>query len=52
MTEEKSLRLIKVAKEFNVGIQHVVEYLETKGVKVESSPNAKISMEKIGRAHV
>jgi len=45
MTEEKSLRLIKVAKEFNVGIQHVVEYLETKGVKVESSPNAKISME-------
>ncbi|MFM9056177.1 MAG: translation initiation factor IF-2 [Bacteroidota bacterium] len=45
MTEEKSLRLIKVAKEFNVGIQHVVEYLETKGVKVESSPNSKISME-------
>jgi len=45
MAEEKTLRLIKVAKEFNVGIQHVVEYLETKGVKVDSSPNAKISME-------
>ena len=45
MTEEKTLRLIKVAKEFNVGLQHVVEYLESKGVKVESSPNAKISME-------
>ena len=45
MSEEKSLRLIKVAKEFNVGLQHVVEYLETKGVKVDSSPNAKISME-------
>jgi translation initiation factor IF-2 len=45
MTEEKALRLIKVAKEFNVGLQHVVEYLESKGVKVESSPNAKISME-------
>ncbi len=45
MSEEKSLRLIKVAKEFNVGLQHVVEYLESKGVKVDSSPNAKISME-------
>jgi len=45
MAEEKALRLIKVAKEFNVGLQHVVEYLETKGVKIDSSPNAKISME-------
>ncbi|MBL7922682.1 MAG: translation initiation factor IF-2 [Bacteroidia bacterium] len=45
MSEEKTLRLIKVAKEFNVGLQHVVEYLESKGVKVDSSPNAKISME-------
>ncbi len=45
MSEEKSLRLIKVAKEFNVGLQHVVEYLESKGMKVDSSPNAKISME-------
>ena len=45
MAEEKALRLIKVAKEFNVGLQHVVEYLESKGVKIESSPNAKISME-------
>jgi translation initiation factor IF-2 len=45
MSEEKTLRLIKVAKEFNVGIQHVVEYLESKGVKVDSSPNAKLSME-------
>lgn len=45
MTEEKALRLSKVAKEFNVGLQHVVEYLETKGVKVDGNPNAKISME-------
>jgi translation initiation factor IF-2 len=45
MSEEKSLRLIKVAKEFNVGLQHVVEYLESKGMKIDSSPNAKISME-------
>ena len=45
MAEEKALRLIKVAKEFNVGMQHVVEYLESKGVKVDSNPNAKISPE-------
>lgn len=45
MSEEKTMRLIKVAKEFNVGLQHVVEYLESKGVKVDSSPNSKISME-------
>jgi len=43
MPEEKTLRLIKVAKELNVGLQHVVEYLETKGVVVDSSPNTKIS---------
>ena len=45
MAEEKALRLIKVAKEFNVGLQHVVEYLESRGVKIEVSPNSKISME-------
>jgi translation initiation factor IF-2 len=45
MTEEKALRLSKVAKEFNVGLQHVVEYLEAKGLKVDSNPNAKISQE-------
>ena len=45
MAEEKTMRLSKVAKEFNVGLQHVVEYLESKGVKVESNPNAKISGE-------
>lgn len=45
MSEEKTMRLIKVAKELNVGLQHVVEFLETKGVVVDSSPNTKISME-------
>src|SRR5688572_9013255 len=45
MTEEKALRLSKVAKEFNVGLQHVVEYLESKGFKVDSNPNAKISLD-------
>jgi translation initiation factor IF-2 len=46
MAEEKAaMRLSKVAKEFNVGLQHVVEYLESKGVKVETNPNAKITPE-------
>ena len=45
MPEEKAVRLGKIAKEFNVGVQHVVEYLATKGIDVESSPNAKINPE-------
>jgi len=45
MAEDKAIRLSKVAKEFNVGLQHVVEYLESKGIKVDSNPNAKMSNE-------
>ncbi|MBK9639359.1 MAG: translation initiation factor IF-2 [Bacteroidetes bacterium] len=48
MPEEKTLRLIKVAKELNVGLQHVVEFLESKGVVVDSSPNTKISVQVYG----
>ncbi len=40
--ENKTLRLSKVAKELNVGISTIVEYLNKKGKKVEASPNAKI----------
>ncbi|MFA9392733.1 MAG: translation initiation factor IF-2 [Prolixibacteraceae bacterium] len=35
-------RLGKVAREFNVGISTMVEYLNKKGHKVDSNPNAKI----------
>ena len=45
MAEDKAVRLSKAAKEFNVGLQHVVEYLESKGVKVDSNPNTKIPLE-------
>ncbi|MBI5542128.1 MAG: translation initiation factor IF-2 [Bacteroidia bacterium] len=46
MTEEiKAMRLNKVAKELNVGIQTIVDYLHKKGYKVEINPNAKISQE-------
>jgi translation initiation factor IF-2 len=35
-------RLSKVAREFNVGIQTIIEFLGSKGVTVESNPNTKI----------
>ncbi len=41
-TTDKGLRLSKVAREFNQGLHTVVEFLETKGHKVESNPNTKI----------
>ncbi len=38
-------RLTKVAKEFNVGMQTIVEFLAKKGHQVEMNPNTKISEE-------
>lgn len=35
-------RLIKLTKEFNVGLHTLVETLDRKGIKVELNPNAKI----------
>lgn len=43
--ENKTLRLSKVARELNVGISTIVEYLNKKGKKIEASPNAKIGNE-------
>ncbi|MCB0764206.1 MAG: translation initiation factor IF-2 N-terminal domain-containing protein, partial [Flavobacteriales bacterium] len=40
---DKGLRLSKVAREFNLGVHTVVEFLGSKGHKVESSPNTKIA---------
>jgi len=40
-----SFRLNKVAKDFNVGIQTLAEYLAKKGHQVEATPNTKISEE-------
>ena len=39
---EKGIRLSKVAREFNLGLHTVVEFLEKQGHKVESNPNTKI----------
>ncbi len=43
--ENKAVRLKKVATEFNVGISTIVEFLEKKGIAVESNPNTKIEQD-------
>jgi translation initiation factor IF-2 len=45
MTDIKATRLSKIAREFNVGITTIVEFLQKKGVKIDSDPNTKISPE-------
>ena len=37
------MRLSKVAKELNVGIANIVDYLDSKGIKVDGRPNTKIT---------
>jgi translation initiation factor IF-2 len=44
----KTLRLSKVAKEFNLSLGKIVEFLASKGHPVESNPNAKIGDEEYG----
>lgn len=39
---EKSIRLSKLAREFNVGVSTLVEFLSKKGHKVANDPNAKV----------
>ncbi len=39
----KNTRLSKVAREFNVGISTIVEFLHKKGFEFDSNPNSKIS---------
>ena len=41
----KQLRLTKVAKEFNLSLGKIVEFLSSKGKPVENNPNAKIGEE-------
>ena len=49
MTEGlKATRLSKAAREFNVGISTIVEFLQKKGFDVDSSPNTKIPPEAYG----
>ena len=39
---EKTIRLSKLAREFNVGISTLVDFLGKKGHKIESNPNTKV----------
>ncbi len=39
MTNGKRLRLIQVAKEFNVGLNTITDFLQKKGIKSDGSPN-------------
>lgn len=41
----KQKRLSKIAKEFNLGISTIVEFLEKKGFEVDSNPNSKVPAE-------
>ena len=40
-----AVRLSKVAREFNVGLSTIVEFLHNKGSKISSDPNAKLTDE-------
>ena len=39
---EKTIRLSKAVKEFNLSLDHIVDYLTTNGFKIESNPNTKL----------
>ena len=43
MDNERKIRLIQVAKEFKVGLNTIVDYLQKKGVATDGSPNAPVS---------
>ena len=43
--EKKATRLSKAAREFNVGISTIVEFLHKQNIEIDSSPNVKIKPE-------
>ncbi len=47
MVAGKSIRLSKLAREFNVGINTIVEHLHKKGFDIDSNPNTKVSAEAV-----
>ncbi len=42
MGKEKKIRLSKAAREFNVGIGTIIEFLHKKGHEEDLTPNSKI----------
>jgi translation initiation factor IF-2 len=47
MAEDKMMRLSAVAKQINTGLSSIVDYLATKGFKVDLSPNTKLNFEQL-----
>jgi translation initiation factor IF-2 len=45
---EEVKKLSKVAKEFNMGMNAIVDFLKSKGHKIEANPNLKLSPEQYG----
>ena len=48
MSEEKMMRLSQAARKLNVGKNTIIEYLATKGIGIDSSPNTKITNDQYG----
>ena len=46
-----SIRLNKIIKQYNIGLEKLVEFLTTQGLVVEPNPNAKISEEYLPAIH-
>ena len=42
MTEKASIRISKVLKEYNIGLNTLREFLGKKGITIEANPNAKL----------
>ncbi len=42
---KRTVRLSKAAREFNIGKNTIIQFLEKKGFKIESSPNTKLAPE-------
>ncbi len=45
MSNERKLRLNQVAREFKVGVSSIAEFLEKKGIKIDSTPNTLIDQQ-------
>jgi translation initiation factor IF-2 len=45
MDSTKATRLSKIAREFNVGISTIVDFLQSKGETLDSNPNTKVTSE-------
>ena len=45
MGNERRLRLIQVAKEFNVGLNTITDFLQKKGIKSDGSPNTLVDVD-------